>query len=67
MRRARFVRTEVGVRFGGEVRGFRLGGRSRLADADGGQLSVLGYGRALHPGESCCVRRGPPAQSRGHI
>lgn len=52
----------MSVRLGGEVRGLRLaGGRGRLADTDGGQLSMLGDRRAFHPGETCGVRGGPHA------
>lgn len=62
------VWTEVGVRLGGEVCGPRLaGGRAWLADTDGGQLSVLGDRRALHPGQPCSVGGGPHPQSGGHI
>lgn len=68
MRGAGLVRTEVGVGLGGEVRRLRLaGGGARLADADGGQLPVLGDGRALHPGQPRRVRGGAHPQRGGHI
>lgn len=55
-----FVGTEMCVRFRGVVSGLWLGG-GRLADTDGGQLSMLGDRRALCPAESCSMGGGAQA------